>query len=217
MTNPIRNFECDDDTWEQFQTYCQHQKIKPAQMLLRLINSCIEKNQSSIIKPFLDTPLDESLNHTITEILNLVYECKAQIEEQNYKISQLTDNIHDLEIKSKSNETNISILLENNQQLEDDQLGVQDKTNEIIQKLNSFEEEYYHSLEDIVVYLDKIELNKLTKSQLIGLLKQKKFEYSDSFTKDKLIQLCQENGLSAIEYQAQIKLPNLPKNKNTPE
>lgn len=216
MTNPIRSFECDDDTWDKFQAYCQGKNLEPAQMLLRLINSCIQTTQSSIIKP-LDTQPDESLNDTITEILNLLYDCKAEIERHNYKISQLTDHVHDLEIKSKSNETNISILLEHNQQLEDNHLGVQDQTNEIIQKLNSFEQEYYHSLEDIILYLDKIELHKLSKSQLMGLLKKKKIEYSDSFTKDKLIQLCQENGLSAIEYQDQIKLPNLPKSQNTPE
>ena len=210
MANPIRNFRCDDDTWNKFQDYCQSKNTNPSTMLLVLINSCLETSQEPIKQ--LDINQDDPINSAISQILDLVYDCKTKIEEQNYQISQLTNNVHDLEMKSKSNETNISILVENDKQLENSNLNIEKKTNEILKDLDSFDQECYQFLEEIVFYLDEIRLSKLTKSQLIGLLKKKKIEYSDSFAKDKLIKLCQENGISANEYQDKIKLPTISKN-----
>ena len=129
MADPIRVFRCDDDTWNKFQDFCISNNTKTSKMLLEFINSCIENNQKPI--KLADSNQNDSNTNVINQILDLVYECQTKIEEQNYKISKLTDHIHDLEMKSKSNETNISILLENNNQLEKDKIKLPTKSNNI--------------------------------------------------------------------------------------
>lgn len=203
MANSIRNFNCDDETWDKFQNYCASKKTQPSQMLLRFINSCIEA--STVV----DVQQDESINSTITQILDLVYNCKTKIEEQEQKISKLTDNVHDLEMKLKSNETNISILLENNQELENSNTNFQHNMNEILNKIDGLDQQYYQSLKEILFYLDTRALNKLTKSQLRELLKENQIESSPSELKDKLIKLCQENGIHANECRDKINLPKI--------